>query len=530
LAFPPQTIPRLLVPGSTFSETCTSLRPLLPAAAAAWLSYLALVVLLFSPAIRVYDAGSLPHSEDFRTFAYLLAPNGLLNGRPESAAALVAMAIYIGIAAAVFGCWCWAMRAARTIDCGSALPLIALTAALSAPLLFAPGLVSDDLYLYNLYGRAISVYGANPVLSPPSTFAADPHLPWVHWKELPSAYGPIWLMLSAVLSALAADSLTAVAVLYRLAGLGLHLTAVGILWRLLRERHSSPLPLAIFYAWNPLVLLEVVANAHNDVLVACFALLLVGAGMQRRWTRAAAYAACAVMVKPFAVVLVPAVARHLWQLSDGAARQRQLAIACSAGLAVVVALSLPLWSGTGLVSNALNNPAASMYTNTLWELASNAGPAWLGVSTVDIQHPYLDVLRAIAFIGGFAWVLTRRASRRDVPQIAVRSWLVFCLTACWVWPWYFVPVLALAPLAGAAYLPTATALTVGGLLFWVGWPERNVGPLSIMYDWRSLLLFGPLVLVWIWAPARSLVFLALGVHRTHRLRGGTVDGLQTAAG
>jgi hypothetical protein len=48
-----------------------------------------------------------------------------------------------------------------------------------------------------MYGRAISVYGANPIISAPSAFAKDTHLPWVHWKDLPLAYGPVWLMLSA---------------------------------------------------------------------------------------------------------------------------------------------------------------------------------------------------------------------------------------------------------------------------------------------------------------------------------------------
>lgn len=540
MAFPPQAVLRLIPTSSApHAEgrsanhvTWTSLGPLVPAAAAAWLSYVGLLILLFSPAIRVYDAGFLPHWSGLRTAAYILAPNALLSGRAESAATLVAILAYLAITALAFASWCWALRIARSVELRSPAPLLVLTAALAAPLLIVPGLVSDDLYLYNLYGRTMAVYGANPILSSPSAFASDPQLPWVHWRELPSAYGPIWLMLSAVLSALAADSLSAAVVLYRLAGLVLHLFAVATLWRLLaQQRPASALPGTIFYAWNPLVLLEIVANAHNDVLVALFALLLIGAATQRRWSRAALYGACAVMVKPFAVVLLPAVARHLWQQSAPQSRYRQLAFASAVGIAVMLLLNLPLWSGVALLRNALNNPAASMYTNTIWELVSETGRAWFGVSTVAIQHPYLDILRGACFFVGIAWVLTRRPSRRDVPQVAIRLWLVFCLTACWVWPWYFVPVLALAPLAGAAYLPTATALTVGGLLFWVGWPERNVGPLGILYGWRSLLLFGPLFLIWAWAPGRAHVLATLGFRGRPRVGGDAVDGrLQTATG
>jgi hypothetical protein len=339
-------------------------------------------------------------------------------------------------------------------------------------------------------------------------------------------------MLSAALSAIEAESLTGTVIIYRLGGLALHLVSAWILWQLLRERRpSAALQGAIFYAWNPLVLLEVVANAHNDVVVALFALLLVGAASRRRWSRAALYGACAVMVKPFAIVLLPSVARHLWRQDEGRARYRRLAVSSAVGAVTVLAVSAPLWSGIALLRNAMDNPAARMYTNSVWELFSQAGARWFGVYTVDVQHPYLDVLRGICFVAGLAWVLTRPATRRDVPQVAIRLWLVFCLTACWVWPWYFVPVLALAPLAGAAYLPSATALTVGGLLFWVGWPERQVGPLGALYDLRSLLLFGPLIAIWTWAPARALVLAALGFRGRRRPGSDRVDGrLQTAAG
>lgn len=517
---------------STMLTQRRSLRPLVPMAGVTWLAYLGLFVLVFSPAIRVYDAGSLPYWTWLRTAAYVLAPNTLLSAQAGSAATLVAVLGYIAIAALAFGSWLKAMRVARSVEVQSPSGLLLMTAALAIPLLLLPGLVSDDLYLYNLYGRTIAVYGANPVLLPPSAFPADPHLPWVHWSELPSAYGPLWLMLSAALSALGAASLTGTVVIYRLAGLALHLMTAWMLWQLLRERRpAAALPGVIFYAWNPLVLLEVVANAHNDVLVALFALLLVGAASRQRWSRAAVYGACAVMVKPFAIVLLPAAARHLWCQHEGRARYRRLAAAAAVGTVTILAVSAPLWSGVALLRNAMGNPAASMYTNSLWELLSEATARWFGLYTVDVQHPYLDILRGIGFAAGTAWILTRPATRRDVPQVAIRLWLVFCLTACWVWPWYVVPVLALAPLAGAAYLPTATALTVGGLLFWVGWPERQVGPLGVLYDLRSLLLFGPLIAIWTWAPARALVLAALGFRVRRRLGSDGVDGrLQTATG
>ena len=518
MAYPERAVPSL-TPGALSSPTTgaiaqswSTIRRLIWPIAAMWLGFLALTVLSQSPAFRVYDAGLLPYLGALRRFTYTLAPDALLSARADGYGTLPALIVYLGLMCAVVGGWFWAMRQMRTLELQSARPILAVTVLLAVPLIVLPGLMSDDLYLYNLYGRTISVYGVNPIYYSPSSFPADAHLPWVHWKELRSSYGPIWLMLSAALSRLGVDSLTMTVVVYRAAAAVLHLLTVAVLCSTLRSTNSrSAATRTIFYAWNPLVLLEVVGNAHNDVLVALFAVLLVAAAMRRAWLASAFLGACAVMVKPFAVLLLVPIGRNIITSSRGWCMVRRLAMAVLVTAGTMVFVSLPLWAGSALLHNVMNNPASEMYTNTLWESVSDVAARLLGVTTVAIQHPYLDVLRIGTFIAAGAWIVTRRRTRRDVPDVAFRLWLVFILTACWVWPWYFVPALALAPLAGAARLPAATALTIGGLLFWTAWPERTVWPLASLYAWRSLILFGPVVLTLTWAPARRLVFVLLGV-------------------
>ena len=537
MAFPERIVPpvishRALAP-SSWARTLISVQPLLAPAAAAWLSYVALAVLIQSPAFRVYDAGFLPDSTFIRSAASALAPDTLLSPSGSTGRTWAAMLIYGCIIAVALASWCWAIRVARSLELVSVWPVLALSALIMTPVVAFPGLLSDDLYLYNLYGRTISAYGANPILHPPMSFPNDAHLDWVHWKELPSSYGSIWLMFSALLSGIAGESLTTVVVVYRVAAAALHLIVVTVVWRVLRDSSSGGAAAGlIFYAWNPLVLVEVVGNAHNDVLVALFAVLLVAAATRRAWGAAAFFGACAVLVKPFAVLLAPALVRRMIEQIRPGSLVPQLAMVAAVGAATIIAVSLPLWAGAALFWNIQNNPASHMYTNTLWELISEAGPAWLGVTTVAIQHPYLDVLRVACFLAGAAWVLTRRASARDVPRVALRLWLVFCLTACWVWPWYFVPALALAPLAGRAALPAAMGLTLGGLLFWAIWPERPSWALESFFTFRSLALFGPVLVLSTWAAARSATFAALGLQGKARSGGAdTVDvQLQTAEG
>lgn len=504
-------------------------QPLLAPCAAGWLVYVAIAVLLQSPALRIYDAGSLPASDVLRSAAQALAPDVLLTGARGSTAGLLAVWLYVLLAGCALAAWCWGVRLARDLEGLSVGPLLGLTAVLALPLVAAPGLFSDDVYLYNLYGRTIAEYGANPIVYAPSAFPYDAHFSWVHWKELPASYGPLWLMLSAPLSGWAGDSISAVVVFYRTAALVLHLLVAASVWYVLsRRRRRDAAAGTLFYAWNPLVLIEVVGNAHNDILVGLFAVLLVAAAAQRRWSSAAFFAACAVMVKPYAVLLLPPLALRILGAS-GAGRVRRLASALAIGTLTIVAISVPLWAGLQLLANINSNPAAFAYTNTLWELAAQAGPAWFGIPADTIQRPYLDLLRMTAFGIGVLWVLTRPWGHRQLAKTAFSVWLVFSFTASWVWPWYFVPAIALSVFAGRVAIALATALTVGGLLFWAAWTPP---PFTALHTWRAVLLFGPALVTVAWAPLRALVLDLLG--STRPATGGDEDGigirLQTAPG
>lgn len=514
------------IPGTTVRaavlRVLSPVQPLLAPFAAGWLIYVALGVLLQSRALRVYDAGLVPSIDVLRNASYALTPDALLTGSRYSASGVVVLALFALLACLAVVSWCWAHRVARRLELRSVTPLLVVTALLATPLLAAPGLFSDDVYLYDLYGRTLTVYGSNPIFNAPSAFPYDPHLPWVFWKDLPASYGPVWLMLSSALSGLAGDSITAVVLVYRSAALGLHLCTAGAVWLLLsRSRPAYAAAGTVFYAWNPMVLIEVVGNAHNDVLVACFAVLMVAAAAQRAWSSAAFFGACAVMVKPFAVLLVPPLALRIIAEARGRTRARLLLTTLAVGAGTLLLLYVPLWAGTRLLTNIENNPASYIYTNTIWELISEGG-RWIGLTTVAVQHPYLDALRLAGFLVGLLWIVTRRSSARSLPRTALRVWLLFCLTASWVWPWYFVPVIALAAISGTGGTAAAAALTVGGLLFWTTWPPPSPDAVSWLHTWRSLVLFGPLLLTLTSARARHLCFAALGLRAWPAA--GTVNG------
>jgi hypothetical protein len=488
--------------------------PLLAPFAALWLAFAGIGVLLYSPALRVYRAGELAGTDFLRDTAYVLSPDLLLGAARQSAGGVLVTILYFLLAVSALAAWMWALRIAAGTPGRSPRNLLILTGLLCLPAVGFVGLFSDDVYLYNLYGRTIADYGSNPLVHRPAAFTWDPHLSWVYWKELPSSYGPIWLMLSGALSALASDSITAVVLWYRCAALAIHLATAAAIWQVMRRTAPrEAMAGTLFYAWNPLVILEVVANAHNDVLVALFAVLLVTATVQRAWGHAAFFGACAVMVKPFAVLLLPGLALRIYQTRSSAAGWiRPTAAAIAIGLASLAALNLPLYAGLRLVDNIAGNPASFLYTNTLWELLSWAGP-WVGVGSDHVQHRYLDALRTAGFLVGVIWILSRRWTRRGAAHAALSLWIMFLLTASWVWPWYFVPAIALAAVARGTGLAAAAALTAGGLIFWAGWPSPSGIP--GLYTWRSILMFGPLLATLAVPAVRVWILDLIGAGRRH---------------
>lgn len=143
-------------------------------------------------------------------------------------------------------------------------------------LVFTPAMLSHDAFVYAGYGRLLTVYHENPYFV---TLSAHPNDPFTHlddWNNAPAAYGPLWLIVSALGSLIAGDNPLAYILLYRLLGLAMHLLNMLLISRILRTTGRSERTImlgVLLYAWNPLVLLESSLGAHMDT---CMVTLMLG--------------------------------------------------------------------------------------------------------------------------------------------------------------------------------------------------------------------------------------------------------------
>ena len=96
-------------------------------------------------------------------------------------------------------------------DRGNIADIRLIAVAIGALMLLAIALSpmgSHDVWSYTMYGRMVSQYGVSPYSHVPQNFPHDPFLPLVAkgWRHTSSVYGPVFVVFSALGSALAGGS------------------------------------------------------------------------------------------------------------------------------------------------------------------------------------------------------------------------------------------------------------------------------------------------------------------------------------
>jgi hypothetical protein len=335
-------------------------------------------------------------------------------------------------------------------------------------LLFLPGLFSQDVFSYIAYGRLAARYDLNPYVWPPSAVPRDAVIPWVAevWRTYAAPYGPVWLDVQWVLAHLfGSASIVDQAMAYRLVANALLLANLGLAWMALGRlthlnRAQRTAALAVL-AWNPLVLFEIGANAHNDALMVSFSLLaLIVFARSRDGVLAGASFTLGALVKYLSGVgLVWVAVASAARAASWRAQMVRLAVVglFSVALAVVVVwpwLELPdslepilaETVGVGFVNALPDGLALALADQVL-------GPAGVPSSLARTLTRSAERLLVLATFGLYLiWEARRVWSDADVGAVArasARSCLIYIMVVSTsMQPWYFCLPVALTVLMG----------------------------------------------------------------------------------
>ena len=140
-------------------------------------------------------------------------------------------------------------------------------------LFFAYPFLSSDIFSYLFAGKIAYVYHLNPYKTIPEAFREkDIWLSFTYWTHRNYIYGPLYLLISIIpLVILGAEKFLTVFYLTKIIS-GL----VFILTGLVIYRITKDIKKAIYLWWvNPLVIIELLINSHNDLFMIFFFLLSI---------------------------------------------------------------------------------------------------------------------------------------------------------------------------------------------------------------------------------------------------------------
>ncbi|MFC1727717.1 glycosyltransferase family 87 protein [Patescibacteria group bacterium] len=143
--------------------------------------------------------------------------------------------------------------------------LIFLTAGL---LWLAYNAFSYDLFNYIFDAKIVTHYGLNPYQYRALDFPGEPMLGFMHWTHRLYPYGPSWLVFTIPLSFFGLQKFLPTMFLFKGLVVFSYLASSWLVFKLLEKTNSRQkwLGLAIF-AFNPLIIIESLVSAHNDILM-----------------------------------------------------------------------------------------------------------------------------------------------------------------------------------------------------------------------------------------------------------------------
>jgi len=232
--------------------------------------------------------------------------------------------------------------------------IMIITLVFSVTYLFAPAILtlSQDVFLYGLYGRLVTVYHVNPYSVSLGAFPHDLLQQGIlQGTQATQAVkgtrppGPVWIDLSIPVVLLARESVANVILGFRLIGLAAHLVNAVLIWVIVGKlKPEARIFATVLYAWNPLVLLLSINEMHLDVVVALFILLAILFFQRNSPILGWVLILLAVLMNIFCLLLLPLFFRLLTKeariLRAGRRVLLWLAVVIVSGAVVVLSCSL----------------------------------------------------------------------------------------------------------------------------------------------------------------------------------------------
>jgi hypothetical protein len=337
---------------------------------------------------------------------------------------LGAAAFYAGIVA-LAGAWLALGRLEPTTRA-----VWAIAAAWCLPLLLTAPLFSQDAYSYLAQGTIVHL-GLDPYRDAPAVLASHGQAHVLSavspfWRHTTAPYGPLFLW---VVSWFSGSSLVLGVLLIRVFELiGFVLLAVCVP-RLARDLGADPARAAWLVLLSPLVLLELVAAAHNDLLMIGLVVAGISLAIERRVLVGIVLCALAATIKLPAAVAIPFILVAFY--TD----RRTLVRGVLVALGVVAAVSLVSGLGFGWFSTSVFSTPGKVHL----AITPATALGWTVAQVVPVGARGLESALGVSAFGlavALGAALLWRARRATMVRYLGIVLLVAAVAGPAAWPWY----------------------------------------------------------------------------------------------
>jgi hypothetical protein len=299
----------------------------------------------------------------------------------------------------------------------------------------APPFDSTDVFFYMATGWQQSHYGANPyskLLRNTDGALDDPMIQneWMArnrnpWLDIPIPYGFLFALLARGIAWFGHGDFWFTLMLFNLLNLTMHVATALLLWRagdLLPERNGKVL--FYLYSWNPFVLLQYLADLHNDIIVGFLVVLAAYLLLRRRPVSSLPLLVAASLIKYVTIVLLPFVLVFLIRRMT----RREILRSILVSVFLIVAVSAPYIGEItsfkyGLIWAQVSESSGSFHAFVVYLFRAFIR-VWPGV---EAPSAFLGSVTKAALWIGFAIFILRELQlswkdRAQDPLLMVQRW------------------------------------------------------------------------------------------------------------
>jgi hypothetical protein len=135
-----------------------------------------------------------------------------------------------------------------------------------------------DLFNYIMTAKVTYQYHENPYIVMPIEIPNDPNLAFTRAANKLALYGPVWILITAIPHYAGGGNVWATVIVFKLLNAAVYMGFSYFIWRMTKNLIN-----VIFFALNPLVLIEILMNGHNDIYMIALALFGLVFWSQKRF-------------------------------------------------------------------------------------------------------------------------------------------------------------------------------------------------------------------------------------------------------